>query len=114
MAERSFKREVQDLRLGDGETFTGEGILAITKALLESGVGYVGGYQGAPRNAISSTEVFVEVGDRFFPIDSRALARRRRFSHTATKLPSGRILILGGFSESGQSISESEYFDWRF
>lgn len=48
MAERSFKREVQDLRLGEGDTFTGEGILAITKALLESGVGYVGGYQGAP------------------------------------------------------------------
>lgn len=48
MAERSFAAEVQDLRLGEGETFTGEGILAITKALLENGVGYVGGYQGAP------------------------------------------------------------------
>ncbi|NBZ86370.1 indolepyruvate ferredoxin oxidoreductase subunit alpha [Stagnihabitans tardus] len=48
MAERSFKAEVEHLRLGEGQTFTGEGILAITKALLESGVGYVGGYQGAP------------------------------------------------------------------
>lgn len=48
MAERSFKAQVEDLKLGAGETFTGEGILAITKALLESGVGYVGGYQGAP------------------------------------------------------------------
>ncbi|MDP2086775.1 MAG: indolepyruvate ferredoxin oxidoreductase subunit alpha [Gemmobacter sp.] len=48
MAERSFKAEVQDLRKGAGDTFTGEGILAITKALLENGVGYVGGYQGAP------------------------------------------------------------------
>ena len=48
MAERSFAREVEDLRLGDGEVFRGEGILAITKALLQSGVGYVGGYQGAP------------------------------------------------------------------
>jgi len=48
MAERSFKAEVEHLRLGDGDTFTGEGILAITKALLENGVGYVGGYQGAP------------------------------------------------------------------
>jgi indolepyruvate ferredoxin oxidoreductase, alpha subunit len=48
MAERSFAREVQDLKLGNGETFRGEGILAITKALLQSGVGYVGGYQGAP------------------------------------------------------------------
>jgi indolepyruvate ferredoxin oxidoreductase alpha subunit len=36
------------LRRGNGETFEGEGILAITKALLQSGVAYVGGYQGAP------------------------------------------------------------------
>ncbi|GAB5434456.1 MAG: indolepyruvate ferredoxin oxidoreductase subunit alpha [Epibacterium sp.] len=48
MAERSFKKEVEHLRAGAGETFTGEGILALTKALLENGVGYVGGYQGAP------------------------------------------------------------------
>lgn len=48
MAERSFAREVEDLRLGHGDTFRGEGILAITKALLQSGVAYVGGYQGSP------------------------------------------------------------------
>ncbi len=46
--ERSFREEVAKLRLGDGETFHGEGILAVTKALLQSGVSYVGGYQGAP------------------------------------------------------------------
>ena len=46
--ERSFKAEVAKLRLGAGDTFTGEGILAVTKALLQSGVSYVGGYQGAP------------------------------------------------------------------
>jgi len=46
--ERSFKQEVEKLKLGDGETFHGEGILAVTKALLQSGVAYVGGYQGAP------------------------------------------------------------------
>ncbi|MGA7001148.1 MAG: indolepyruvate ferredoxin oxidoreductase subunit alpha [Pseudolabrys sp.] len=46
--ERSFKKEVQALKLGDGETFHGEGILAVTKALLQAGVSYVGGYQGAP------------------------------------------------------------------
>jgi indolepyruvate ferredoxin oxidoreductase alpha subunit len=46
--ERSFKQEVAKLKLGDGETFHGEGILALTKALLQSGVSYVGGYQGAP------------------------------------------------------------------
>ena len=48
MAERSFAKEVRDLELGAGQEFRGEGILAITKALLQSGVGYVGGYQGAP------------------------------------------------------------------
>lgn len=36
------------LRFGEGDVFAGEGILAITKALLQSGIGYVGGYQGAP------------------------------------------------------------------
>lgn len=48
MAERSFTHEVGKLRLGAGQEFRGEGILAVTKALLQSGVGYVGGYQGAP------------------------------------------------------------------
>jgi indolepyruvate ferredoxin oxidoreductase alpha subunit len=46
--ERQFTKEIESLRLGDGETFQGEGILAVTKALLQSGVSYVGGYQGAP------------------------------------------------------------------
>jgi indolepyruvate ferredoxin oxidoreductase alpha subunit len=48
MAEVSFKREIESLKLGAGNTFHGEGILAVTKALLQSGVSYVGGYQGAP------------------------------------------------------------------
>ena len=46
--ERHFTKEIESLRLGDGEAFHGEGILAVTKALLQSGVSYVGGYQGAP------------------------------------------------------------------
>ena len=46
--ERSFAKEIELLSLGKGETFHGEGILAVTKALLQSGVSYVGGYQGAP------------------------------------------------------------------
>ena len=46
--EVSFSHEIESLRLGKGDTFHGEGILAITKALLQSGVAYVGGYQGAP------------------------------------------------------------------
>ncbi|MCE8507795.1 indolepyruvate ferredoxin oxidoreductase subunit alpha [Ruegeria pomeroyi] len=79
MAERSFKREVQDLRLGAGETFTGEGILAITKALLESGVGYVGGYQGAPISHLmdvlaDAQDLLGELGVRFEANASEAAA----------------------------------------
>ena len=48
MAEKSFKKEVESLRIKAGKTFHGEGILAVTKALLESGISYVGGYQGSP------------------------------------------------------------------
>lgn len=48
MAERVFTKEVQKLYLGAGQEFRGEGILAVTKALLQSGVSYVAGYQGAP------------------------------------------------------------------
>jgi len=46
--ERAFSSEIESLKLGEGQTFHGEGILAVTKALLQSGVSYVGGYQGAP------------------------------------------------------------------
>ncbi len=46
--EVSFSKEIESLRLGDGQTIHGAGILAKTKALLQSGVSYVGGYQGAP------------------------------------------------------------------
>ena len=46
--EVQFTDEIEQLKLGAGQTFHGEGILAITKALLQSGVAYIGGYQGAP------------------------------------------------------------------
>ncbi len=79
MAERSFKTEVEQLRLGTGQTFAGEGILAITKALLESGVGYVGGYQGAPISHLmdvlsDAQELLEELGVRFEASASEAAA----------------------------------------
>src|ERR1039457_4130520 len=65
--ERSFKKEVQALRLGLGDTFHGEGILAVTKALLQSGVSYVGGYQGAPVShlldvLVDAQDIMAELG----------------------------------------------------
>lgn len=79
MAERSFAKEVQKLKQGDGETFSGEGILAITKALLENGVGYVGGYQGSPISHLmdvlaDAQEILGELGVRFEASASEATA----------------------------------------
>src|SRR6202162_711032 len=61
--ERSFKKEVEALRLGDGDTFRGEGILAVTKALLQAGVSYVGGSQGAGAPLSHLLDVMVDAED---------------------------------------------------
>ncbi|MCX7865135.1 MAG: indolepyruvate ferredoxin oxidoreductase, partial [Novosphingobium sp.] len=70
MAERSFAQEVEKLRLGAGEEFAGEGILAVTKALLQSGISYVGGYQGSPISQLldvlsDAQDIMAELGIRF-------------------------------------------------
>lgn len=79
MAERSFAKEVETLRLGAGETFHGEGILAVTKALLQSGVAYVGGYQGAPISHLmdvfaDANPLLMELGVHFEQSASEASA----------------------------------------
>ena len=79
MAERSFAREVEDLKLGAGEVFRGEGILAITKALLQSGVAYVAGYQGSPISHLmdvlaDAKDVLGELGVHFETSASEATA----------------------------------------
>src|SRR5579872_7269821 len=79
MAERSFRKEVQSLRLGAGAEFRGEGILAVTKALLQSGVAYVGGYQGAPISHLmdvlaDAQDILRELGVHFEASASEATA----------------------------------------
>src|ERR1700761_2093624 len=79
MAERSFAKEVEDLRLGDGQEFRGEGILAVTKALLQSGVGYVAGYQGAPISHLmdvlsDAQDILADLGVHFEASASEAAA----------------------------------------
>src|ERR1700741_4846096 len=79
MAERFFKKEVQKLYLGDGDVFRGEGILAVTKALLQSGVSYVAGYQGAPISHLmdvltDANDILEELGVHFEHSASEATA----------------------------------------
>ncbi|MHB1124678.1 MAG: thiamine pyrophosphate-dependent enzyme [Ramlibacter sp.] len=79
MAERSFADEVNKLRLGAGEEFHGEGILAVTKALLQSGVSFVAGYPGAPISHLmdvltDASGILRELGVRFEHSASEAAA----------------------------------------
>ncbi len=79
MAERSFAKEVQHLKLGNGDVFRGEGILAITKGLLQSGVAYVGGYQGSPISHLmdvlnDAQEILGDLGVHFEQSGSEANA----------------------------------------
>jgi indolepyruvate ferredoxin oxidoreductase alpha subunit len=79
MAERFFKKEVQQLYLGEGQEFRGEGILAVTKALLQSGVSYVAGYQGAPVSHLmdvltDANSILEELGVHFEHSASEATA----------------------------------------
>ncbi|MBV6475187.1 MAG: hypothetical protein MOGDAGHF_00704 [Rhodocyclaceae bacterium] len=79
MAERSFRQEVGKLRLKAGEEFRGEGILAVAKALLQSGVSYVAGYQGSPISHLmdvfaDANDLLMELGIRFEHSVSEATA----------------------------------------
>ena len=79
MAERSFTQEVRKLHLGKGDVFRGEGILAITKALLQSGVAYVAGYQGAPISHLmdvlsDANDILADLGVHFESSASEATA----------------------------------------
>jgi len=79
MAERSFKAEVEKLRTPAGEEFRGEGILGVTKALLQSGVSYVAGYQGAPISHLmdvlsDANDILEDLGVHFESSASEATA----------------------------------------
>ena len=79
MAERSFAREVEMLRVPAGTEFRGEGILAVTKALMEAGVAYVSGYQGSPISHLmdvlaDAQPILEELGVYFQPAASEAAA----------------------------------------
>ena len=59
--EWPYRGELDLLRLSAGEIFQGDATLAMAKALLESGVSYIGGYQGAPAAYIMDS--LAEAGD---------------------------------------------------
>ena len=106
MAERSFAKEVRDLELGEGQEFRGEGILALTKALLQSGVGYVGGYQGAPISHLmdvlsDAQELLGKLGVQFSVSASEASA-------AASLAASGEVIRSGAGGGEGVGVGRKD------
>jgi indolepyruvate ferredoxin oxidoreductase, alpha subunit len=69
---KNFSKEVlAQLRYGEGQTLTGDAALIVLKALLESGVSYLGGYPGAPTSGLydaisdSYDEILAPMGIHF-------------------------------------------------
>ena len=74
---------------------------------------FFGGRENRISSVLNTSEIYINELNRFF-LFSNAGTSIRRFSHTATKLNSGRILILGGFTPNGNAVGSGEYFDPGF
>src|SRR4029453_3959624 len=108
MSERSFAEDVKQLGYGAGDILKGEGILAITKALLQSGVSYVGGYPGAPIShlldvmADANESLLTPMGIYFELSGSR---RAAALSHVASAgVVGGSLIVIGEDYGEGSSI----------
>jgi len=99
MAERSFKKEVELLRLGAGQEFKGEGILAVTKALLQSGVTYIAGYQGAPISHL--VDVLSDAADILDELDIRFEMSANEATAAATLAASVNYPLRGAITFKG-------------
>lgn len=83
MAERSYVEEGKKLKLAEGEVCSGEDILAVTKAVLGSGMAYVAGCQGAPISHLmdvlaDAQDILTEQGIRLENSASEATAAATR------------------------------------
>ena len=68
----------------------------------------VGGYPGEGRPATASAEVYDPDRDTFEPVADLGTARA---DHSATLLPDGRVVVVGGFGVDGAALATTEYFD---
>ena len=76
-------------------------------------VALFGGWQETSSSLLEVGELFVALPNRYFQFPPEFPASKR-YGHTVTKLSTGRILLLGGFAEGGNSLSSSEFFDTAF
>jgi hypothetical protein len=81
--------------------------------IMDAVVLVIGGRQFQTRSAMRTGEVYLRQAARFFRIpDDHALVEKR-WGLTATNWPDSRILLLGGFDETGNAVDSGEWFELR-
>jgi hypothetical protein len=88
-----------------------QGVFYHTATLLQSGKVLVAGGQldNSSANATPQAEVYDPATDTFTPTGGLTIPRQQ---HTATLLPSGFVLIVGGYSQTqGDGVSSAELYD---
>ena len=77
-------------------------------AVLLPGLAVFSGGRRSDGATLGSLEVFADEAGRFFSFPSTIQLRTPRQRHSATLLPSGRILHIGGINASGTILASSE------
>jgi len=93
-----------DTTMTDGRWAPSAALLADGRTAL-----IAGGYSYAARRCVASADLFDETARRFRPCRGRMNAERD-FA-TATALPSGRVLIAGGFNTHTGTLDTAEIYD---
>ena len=78
-------------------------------ALATPGLAILTGGRTPDGSVVDNLEVFADEAGQFFRFPSSTALHTARHRHTATLLPSGRILLLGGVNTSGTMIASAEY-----
>ncbi len=78
-------------------------------ALATLGLAILTGGRTPDGTMLDNIEVFADEAAQFFRFPPSTALRTARHRHTATLLPSGRILLLGGVNASGTTIASAEY-----
>ncbi len=82
-----------------------------TATLLPSGKVLIAGGQGSNNNYLGSAEIYDPAGDNGAGSFTDTGSFSRRSDHTATLLPSGKVLIVGGKNANNNYVSLAQLYD---
>ncbi|MGA7305306.1 MAG: kelch repeat-containing protein [Rhodothermales bacterium] len=79
--------------------------------MVEGEILIFGGRMFSLTSALRDNEVFYSQIRRFYPMSAERGLLQKRWGHTATNWDGTRILIVGGYGETGAALQTSEWFE---